>query len=358
MSVWRPRWAQYSPGRMVVRYCHPGLTRRSRPGRASSCKHDPVATELPAGLVTFLLTDIEGSTRLFRRLGDRWPPLLDLHNEALRTAVDEHGGVEFKSEGDALLVAFGSAAAAFEAAVDAQARLRVVEWPVDAVVKVRMGLHTGLAHPRDGDYIALALHQAARVVGAGHGGQVLASLDAVRAAGDPPGLRSARLGAYRLRDFDATAELFQVTAAGTSEETVPSPPGGRRRRPQLGPPGRQLRRARRRSGRARAAHRSGPPGHCVRARWDGKDAPGHRVRAACRRAMGRRCLDGRVGRDRAGSADRCGGRDGARRPGRRRGRQRHRGTPPNAPGARDPGQLRARRRHRPAGGAPGAVDLP
>ena len=210
---------------------------RSRLDAFSPCPTILAATDgrpsaLPAGLVTFLLTDIEGSTGLFRRLGERWPPLLDLHLDVLRAAVARHGGVDFKSEGDALLVAFGSAASAFEAAVEAQAQLRAVAWPVDAVVRVRMGLHSGVAHPRDGDYIALALHQAARVVGAGHGGQVLASLDAVRAAGEVPGVRSVRLGAYRLRDFDGAVELFQVTAADVIELGVPVPSGGRCRRPQ------------------------------------------------------------------------------------------------------------------------------
>jgi predicted ATPase/class 3 adenylate cyclase len=165
---------------------------------------------MPSGLVTFLLTDIESSTRLFRRLRDAWPQVLDRHNELVRSAVDAHGGVEFKSEGDALLVAFSSAAAAFAAAVEAQAKLDAEVWPAEAVVRVRMGLHTGIAYPRLGDYIALALHQAARVVGAGNGGQVVASRDAVAAAGEVTGLRVERLGAFRLRDFDGPAELFAV----------------------------------------------------------------------------------------------------------------------------------------------------
>jgi predicted ATPase/class 3 adenylate cyclase len=176
---------------------------------------------MPSGLVTFLLTDIEGSTRLFRRLGDGWPPLLDRHHELVRSAVDAHGGAEFKSEGDALLVAFPSAAAAFAAAVEAQANLAREAWPSEALVRVRMGLHTGIAYPRRGDYIALALHQAARVVGAGNGGQVVASRDAVAAAGEVAGLRVERLGAFRLRDFDSPAELFAVLARDAPSARLP-----------------------------------------------------------------------------------------------------------------------------------------
>src|SRR5262245_24253965 len=98
-----------------------------------------MALELPAGSVTFLLTDFEGSTRLFRRLGDCYPDLLDRHEQLLRTAIAAHDGVEFKTQGDALLIAFASAADALAAAVDAQRALRNEPWPPDAEVKVRMG---------------------------------------------------------------------------------------------------------------------------------------------------------------------------------------------------------------------------
>ena len=187
---------------------------------------------LPSGLVTFLLTDIEGSTRLFRQLGEGWPDVLDAHNALLRSVFAAHGGVEFKSEGDALLLAFGSAAAAFRAAVDAQGRLREASWPHGAAIRVRMGLHTGIAFPRDGDYVALALHQAARIAGAPNGGQVVASPPAVEAAGTVPGVRNERLGAYRIRDFDEPVELFQLTSIDDSERAVPTTARGARRRAQ------------------------------------------------------------------------------------------------------------------------------
>ena len=181
-----------------------------------------MVAELPSGSVTFLLTDIEGSTRLFRRLGDQYPPLLEQHNRVLRCRLTDHGGVEFKSEGDALLVAFDSAAGAFAAAVDAQRRIGAEPWPADAPIRVRMGLHTGIAYPHDGDYIALALHQAARVVGTGSGGQVVASADAVAAAGTVADIEVRRLGAYRLRDFDGPAELHQLSAVGDTDNAFPA----------------------------------------------------------------------------------------------------------------------------------------
>jgi len=177
---------------------------------------------LPSGTVTFLLTDIEGSTRLFRRLGDRYQSVLDLHHRLLRSAWIDHDGVEFKSEGDALLVAFASAADAFVAAVDAQARLRAATWPEDVTLRVRMGLHTGMAYPRDGDYIALALHRAARVVGAGNGGQVLASADAVAAAGPIAGVSARRLGAYRLRDFEGPSVLYEIASSEDPVDRFPA----------------------------------------------------------------------------------------------------------------------------------------
>jgi len=175
---------------------------------------------LPSGSVTFLLTDIEGSTPLLKRLGERYEPLLERHHHLLRTAWADHGGAEFKAEGDALLVAFDSADAAFRAAVDGQRRLRSESWPPDAPIRVRMGLHTGIAYARDGDYIALALHQAARVVGAANGGQVLASADAVAAAGGTE-VVARRLGAYRLRDFDGPADLYEITATGEPVDPFP-----------------------------------------------------------------------------------------------------------------------------------------
>ena len=173
-----------------------------------------MGAELPSGLVTFVFTDIEGSTRLFRRLADGYPPLLERHNAILRDQWSRHRGVEVKTDGDSFLVAFASAADAFAASVGAQRALSMEAWPSGATVRVRMGIHAGIAYPRGNDYVALALHQAARVVGAAVGGQTLASAEAVEAAGRVDGVAVEPLGAFRLRDFDGPARLHRLTAPG------------------------------------------------------------------------------------------------------------------------------------------------
>ena len=109
---------------------------------------DP-APELPTGTVTFLFTDIEGSTRLLQQLGDAYPDLLSRHHRLLRGAVEEAGGVAIGSEGDSLFAAFGSASAGLAAAVEAQRALAAEQWPGGASVRVRMGLHTGEALVRN-----------------------------------------------------------------------------------------------------------------------------------------------------------------------------------------------------------------
>ena len=173
---------------------------------------------LPAGLVTFVFTDIEGSTRLFRRVGDRYPDLLIRHNEILRAAWAAFGGCEVKTEGDAFFVVFDDAAAAVQACAHAERGLALEPWPDDAIIRVRMGLHTGLASPRGDDYIAMAVHQAARVVNAGHGGQVLASAETVARITEAVALVLVSLGRYRVRDFDEPIELFQITGPGLPTE--------------------------------------------------------------------------------------------------------------------------------------------
>jgi predicted ATPase/class 3 adenylate cyclase len=172
-------------------------------------------------MVSFVFTDIEGSTRLFRRIGDRYPMVLERHHEILRAVWSAYGGAEVKTEGDAFFVAFADATDAIEGCAAAQRALHAERWPADAVIRVRMGIHTGLAHPRGDDYIAFAVHQAARVVSAGHGGQILVSADTAHRANDlaEAGLRS--LGHFRVRDFDDPVELFQVAGDGLDEEFPP-----------------------------------------------------------------------------------------------------------------------------------------
>ena len=129
------------------------------------------------------MSDIEGSTRLFHRLGSDYVPLLAEHRALLRDAVARHHGREVETEGDALLIAFGDAGDAVAAALDGQRALAAHAWPAGGDVRVRIGLHTGQADPVGDGYVALAVHQAARIAAGAHGGQVLMSDATATAAG-------------------------------------------------------------------------------------------------------------------------------------------------------------------------------
>ena len=158
--------------------------------------------QLPTGTVTFLFTDIEGSTRLLHELGDRYAEVLAEHRRQLREAVSRHCGVEVDTQGDAFFVAFARATDAAGAAADAQQALAA------GSVRVRMGLHTGEVTVTEQGYVGMAVHHAARVMGAGHGGQVLLSqttrdlLDA--------GFELRDLGEHRLKDLSAPQRLYQL----------------------------------------------------------------------------------------------------------------------------------------------------
>jgi len=133
-------------------------------------------TELPSGLVTFMFTDIEGSTRLARMLGEGYGRVLNAHRGVVRAALSNYAGMELFTEGDSFFAAFGDAAHAVSACVAAQRALAAHPWPVaDAVPRVRMGLHTGWATPVADEYTSAEVHRAARVAAAAHGGQVLCS---------------------------------------------------------------------------------------------------------------------------------------------------------------------------------------
>jgi len=156
---------------------------------------------LPTGTVTFLFTDIEGSTRLLDELGDGYADVLADHHRKIRGAIESHAGVEVDTQGDAFFVAFRRASDAVAAAAAAQEAL------ADGVVRVRMGIHTGEPTLAGDGYIGMDVHRAARVMSAGHGGQVLVSQttrDLLDAAFD---LRD--LGEHRLKDLSAPQRLFQ-----------------------------------------------------------------------------------------------------------------------------------------------------
>jgi class 3 adenylate cyclase len=131
--------------------------------------HDQGVRELPSGTVTFLFTDIEGSTRLLHEYGDAYAELLAEHRRMLRGAFVRHDGVEVDTQGDAFFVAFARASDALAAARDGQSGLG------GGPIRVRMGLHTGEPLVTDEGYVGVAVHRAARIAAAGHGGQVLLS---------------------------------------------------------------------------------------------------------------------------------------------------------------------------------------
>src|SRR2546426_283847 len=123
-------------------------------------------SRLSIGTVTFLFSDIEGSTKMLHRLGDRYAEVLEAHRRLIRDAFRVHGGIEFGTEGDAFFVAFSSAKRALAAALDAQRALADHAWAPGEDVRVRMGVHSGEANLVAGDYVGMALHEAARITSA------------------------------------------------------------------------------------------------------------------------------------------------------------------------------------------------
>ena len=183
----------------------------------------------PTGTVTFLFTDIEGSTRLVDQLGSGWPAVLEAHRRTLRDAFSRHGGHEQGTEGDSFFVAFGDAAEAVAAATDGQLGLALEPWPEGAEVRVRMGLHTGRGQVIAGDYFGMDVHRAARIAAAAHGGQVVVS-DPTRALVEhdlPSGVQLLDLGLHRLKDLPDPERLFQLLIPGLPTDFPPLKTVGR-----------------------------------------------------------------------------------------------------------------------------------
>jgi predicted ATPase/class 3 adenylate cyclase len=167
-----------------------------------------VCVDQPVGTVTLLFTDIEGSTRLLQSLGtERYAVTLEVHHALLRNAFERHGGYEVDCEGDSFFIAFARAEDAVNAAREAQRALAKQEWPHEPVLRVRMGIHTGEPLAVPPKYVGLDVHKAARIMAAGHGGQILIS-HAARELADGDGFRD--LGDHRLKDMTAPERLYQL----------------------------------------------------------------------------------------------------------------------------------------------------
>src|SRR6266581_4672240 len=179
--------------------------------------------ELPTGTVTFLFTDIEGSTRLLQELGERYAAVQEEHHAIVRRAVAHGGGVEVSTEGDSFFVVFASPAGAVRAAVEVQRALAAHPWPQGDPLRVRIGLHTGEGAPRGGDYVGIDVNRAARIAGAAHGGQVIVS-DSTRALverGLPEGVSLRDLGEHRLKDLVRPERLHDLVIDGLPSEFPP-----------------------------------------------------------------------------------------------------------------------------------------
>ncbi len=227
---------------------HPACSADSGPGTASDVSHaldsrgrsgplwvDPpplvrMMSGLPTGIVTFLFTDIEGSTRLADRLGGAWGAVLERHDAIVRRAVGAHSGVVVSTAGDGVFAAFGDPEHGITAAAAAQRDLAAATWPEGSPVRVRMGVHTAAAELAGANYAGLEVHRAARIADAAHGGQIVVSeaTSSLVARALPTGVSVRDLGAHRLKDLPRAEHLFQVCIDGLDGDFPPLRARGRR----------------------------------------------------------------------------------------------------------------------------------
>ena len=173
------------------------------------------------GMVAMLFSDIEGSTLLLRRLGDRYLDALEDHRRILRAVWTAYGGTEIGTEGDSFFVVFGTAGDAVRAAADGQRQLAGHAWPGNESLRVRMGIHTGTPGVYDGDYWGMDVHLAARIGAAAHGGQIVVSAVTGQLTQLPDGVTLRDLGTHHLKDIPEPEHLFQVTVDGLQPEFPP-----------------------------------------------------------------------------------------------------------------------------------------
>ena len=179
--------------------------------------------ELPTGTVTLLFSDIEGSTALLRRLGDRYGEALSAQRVLLRAAFEAGRGRELGTEGDSFFVVFESAGEAVRCCVAAQRALSGHRWPDGVAVRVRMGLHSGEPARHEDGYVGLDVHRAARIAAAAHGSQVVLSDATRQLAGSrlPAGVSVRDLGWHQLKDIEAPERIYQLVAEGLEERFPP-----------------------------------------------------------------------------------------------------------------------------------------
>ncbi|HET9591207.1 MAG TPA: tetratricopeptide repeat protein [Anaerolineales bacterium] len=178
---------------------------------------------LPSGTVTFLFTDIEGSTRLLQQLGEKYTTLLEEHQQLLQEICENHHGSVVGTQGDSFFVAFSSAVDAIHAVVKAQRALNAHPWMDGVMVRVRMGLHTGEPQISSSGYVGIDVHRAARIAAAGYGGQVLLSQTTVDliATELPDGVTLRDLGEHRLKDLRRPKHLYQLIITGLPSDFPP-----------------------------------------------------------------------------------------------------------------------------------------
>src|SRR5436190_2392452 len=173
--------------------------------------------ELPSGTVTFLFTDLEGSTRLWQDAPDSMRGASARHDAIVREAIESHDGYVVKTTGDGFHAAFASARDAIDAAVDAQIALSAEAWEPTAPLRVRMGIHSGLAEVRDGDYYGTSVNKAARLTSVAHGGQIVVSLATEELVQDGE-VDLVDLGEHSLRDLARPERVFQVAHDGLARD--------------------------------------------------------------------------------------------------------------------------------------------
>ncbi len=206
--------------------CGKRWRRRRSDASRGGLRHDEAclpSLDLPTGTVTFLFTDIEGSTRLVQGLGDAYPLLLEQHHDIVRSAIEANDGLVVSTEGDSFFAVFPGASSALRAAIEAQLALERHPWPDDARIRVRMGLHTGEGRIGAGSYVGVEVHRGARIGAAGHGGQVLVSAATAAQLAEhlPPDVSLIDLGEHRLKDLLRPERIFQVAHPALAAEFPP-----------------------------------------------------------------------------------------------------------------------------------------